>query len=265
MLKNIFSKTLYERRIQVLIWIIAITGFSVLILSLFPTFRDTFGEALQNVPENMRNLMGDASSYRTIEGYMDTVLFSRIVFLALILGIVAANGLLGSEESDGRLQTLLAQPVSRSQVYWQKFLALCVFVLLALAGMVTGSTIGTLVIGEIGNVDYLRLFSGVLMVWLITMTFASLAYCVGGIFGRKGLGGLVAGFLAFTLFLIDSLAETATALKAINNFSPFKYFNDPGIMQYGMTWSHAVILAIATVVLAVIGWVLFVRRDVYQK
>lgn len=263
MLKSIFAKTLFERRIQILIWIAAITGLSVMILSLFPTFRDTFGEALQNVPDNMRNLLGDASSYSTIEGYMDTVLFSRIVFLTLILGIVAANGLLSAEEGDGRLQTLLAQPVSRSQVYWQKYLGLGVFALLALAGMVLGTTIGTLVIGEIGNVNYLHLASGVLMVWLLTMTFASFAFAVGGI--KRGLGGLLAGFLAFTLFLIDSLAETATVLKSINNFSPFKYFNHPGVMQHGIDWSHALILAVACIILALIGWIFFTRRDVYQR
>lgn len=263
MLKSVFGKTIFERRLQILLWIGAITGFSVLILALFPTFRDTFGEALQNVPENLRNLMGDANAYRTIEGYLDTVLFSRIVFLALILGIVAANGLLSAEENDGRLQTLLAQPVSRTIIYWQKFLGLCVFTLLALVGMILGTILGTLIIGEIGNVDYARLLSGVLMVWLLTMTFASLAYSIGGI--RKGLGGLLAGFLAFTLFLIDSLAETATVLKAINNFSPFKYFNDPGVMQYGINWTHALILAVSIVVLALIGWIFFARRDVYQR
>ncbi|MFZ1324288.1 MAG: ABC transporter permease subunit [Candidatus Saccharimonadales bacterium] len=263
MLRNIFQKTLFERRSQAVIWIISITGFSILILSLFPTFRDTFGEALQNVPEDLRNLMGDASAYRTIEGYIDTVLFSRIVFLALILGIVAANGLLSAEEGDGRLQTLLAQPVSRNSVYWQKYLGLSIFILTALIGMVFGTVLGTLVIGEISNVDYPRLLSGVLMVWLLTMTFASLAFCIGGL--RKGPSGLITGLLAFTLFLIDSLAGTATALKSINNFSPFKYFNDPGIMQFGINWRHAALLAAGSIVLAIIGWAVFVRRDVYPR
>lgn len=263
MLSSVFGKTVFERRKQVIIWIVAIIGFCMLILTLFPTFRDTFGEALQNVPEGLRDLMGDANAYRSIEGYMDTILFSRIVFLSLILGIVAANGLLSSEETDGRLQTLLTQPISRTSIYWQKYLGLAVFILLCLVGMVVGSILGTLVVGELSNVNILRLLSGVVMIWLLTMTFASLTFAMGGI--KKGIGGLLAGFLAFALFLIDSLAETATVLKNINKLSPFNYYNDPGIMTSGINWKHALLLLAGSLVLAVIGWLVFKKRDVYQS
>ena len=265
MLKSIFGKTLFEKRISTLFWAVAIAGFSVMILSLFPTFRDTFGEALQTVPEGLRKLMGEANSYRTIEGYSDTILFSRIVFLTLIMGIVMATGLMSGEESDGRLQTLLAQPVSRSQVYWQKFLAMGTVILIALVGMLVGTIIGTLIIGELGNINFGRLLAALGMIWLVTMVFASLAFCIGGISGRKGIAGILTGFLAFALFLINSLATTATVLRAINNFSPFKYYNDPGILQHGVSLSNILILLASIIFLSVLGWLVFIRRDVYQK
>jgi putative exporter of polyketide antibiotics len=95
--------------------------------------------------------------------------------------------------------------------------------------------------------------------------FASLSFCIGGLLGRKGIAGIVAGFLAFTLFLINSLATTATVLKNINNFSPFKYYNDPGILQHGVDGGSILVLSSAIVFLAILGWVGFIRRDVYQK
>ena len=265
MLKNTFLKTIFEKRFSTLFWAIAITGFSVMILSLFPIFRDTFGEALKNVPDGLQKLMGEASSYQTVEGYIDTILFSRIVFLTLIMGIVMATGLMSGEESDGRLQTLLAQPVSRTKVYWQKFAAMGVVLLLAMMGLVVGVIVGTLRVGELGSINFTRFFSAILAIWLLTMVFSSLAFWIGGALGRKGIAGLVAGFLAFSLYLINSLAGTATSLQTINNFSPFKYFNTPGILQYGVNGNHLIILATSAMLLAFFGWIFFRRRDVYQR
>ncbi len=265
MLRNVFSKSIFERRFSTLFWAIAIAGFSIMIISLFPTFRDTFGEALQNVPEGLRKLMGEANSYRTISGYLDTILLTRIIFLTLIMGIVMGTSLLSGEENDGRLQTLLTQPISRTTVYWQKYAAMGVVILLALAGMLAGGVVGGLLIGELGNLDIGRLLLAAVMVWLLTMVFSSLAFTIGGLTGMKSISGVATGFLAFALYLINSLAGTATVLENINTFSPFKYFNSPGILEQGIQADQILILAGASILLAVIGWVGFLRRDVYQK
>lgn len=265
MLKNILTKTLFDKRWSTLIWFIAITLFCLLVITLFPTFKDSFGEALKDTPESLKNLLGEAADYQNINGYIDIQVINQMVFLTLIMGVILGTSLLGGEESDGRLQTLLAQPVSRSRVYWHKFIALKLLILLATLGVFIGTVGGALIIGEVNNLEIVRLLEATLMTWLVTLVFGTLAFAVGAMTGKKGMSGIVAGFLAFATFMVTTLAATATVLKSVNHLSPFKYFNTPSVMKTGLDLSNLAVLLVIIVILAVAGWIFFTRRDVYQR
>jgi ABC-2 type transport system permease protein len=265
MLKNIFTKTLFEKRWSTLIWLAAIALFSLFVVAMFPTFRESFGEALKDTPESLKSLLGEASDYQNINGYIDIQVINQMVFLTLIMGIILGTALLGGEENDGRLQTLLAQPVSRTKVYWHKFIAMSLILFIGTAGVFAGTMLGALMVGEAGNIDMARLALATLMTWLVTMVFTVLAFAIGAITGKKGMSGIVAGFLAFATFMITTLAGTATVLKSVNHFSPFKYFNTPSIMKTGLDTGNLFILLAIIAILALAGWFWFVRRDVYQK
>jgi ABC-2 type transport system permease protein len=264
MLNSIFLKTLFEKRWSTLIWVIAVTAFCVLVVVLFPTFKDSFGEALKDTPESLKSLLGEATDYQNINGYVDIQVINQMVFLTLIMGIILGTSLLGGEESNGRLQTLLAQPVSRSRIYWHKLSAMTVIILIVSLGILIGTIIGSFLIGEADNLRLLRLLQATLMTWLVTLVFGCLAYSVGAITGKKGMSGIVAGFLAFVTFMVTTLAGTATVLKTVNYASPFKYFNTPSVMKTGLDTFNIFVLLGILMVLSLIGWFWFTRRDVYQ-
>jgi ABC-type transport system involved in multi-copper enzyme maturation permease subunit len=71
--------------------------------------------------------------------------------------------------------------------------------------------------------------------------------------------------LAFVTYLITSLAESVKGLRAVDKLSPFHYFNHPGILAHGLEWNDMAILAVITVVPLIIAYVIFVRRDIYQR
>src|SRR5690242_9657286 len=132
MLKNIFLKTLFEKRWMMLWWALSSVGLTIFIILFFPSLRDSFGEALKNIPDSMRSLVGNASDYQTLAGYVNIQVFQQMIFLPIILGIILATGLLAGDENDGTLQTLLTYPVSRTKVYLHKLAAAT-----AIVGVVT--------------------------------------------------------------------------------------------------------------------------------
>lgn len=265
MLSNIFEKTIYERRLSTLIWFIAIAVFSILVVVLFPTFRDSFGEALTNVPESMKSMLGQASDYQSINGYIDIQVVNQMVFLTLIMGIILGTSLLASEESDGTLQTLLTQPISRTKVYIQKFLALIVITFDVCMGVIVGVLAGAMFIGELNNINFTNLVLASIMIWLITLLFGALSFCIGAIAGKKSLAGILVGALAFITYMLTALSGTAEVLKTANNLSPFKYFNTPSVMKQGIETGNLMFFIISIIILALIGWIIFKSRDVYQK
>lgn len=266
MLKTILGKTLYEKRVSTLIWTITFFAFVVLIVIFFPTLKDSFGQALKDVPESLQGLLGNASDYQNINGYIDIQVVGQMVFLTLILGIITGTSLLAGEENSGSLHTLLAQPVSRARVYIEKFIALAIILAVTcVIGTFVGIIVGALPVGEYNNVDLGRSLQASCMIWLLTLAFGTLAYAIGAITGKRSVAGIVAGFYAFGGYMITTLASTASALDKLNTFSPFHYFNQPSVMKHGIDMGNVAVLVIGIVVLFVAGLVIFKRRNIYQR
>lgn len=263
MLKNTFLKTLFDKRWSTLIWFAVILLFSLFVIVLFPTFKDSFGEALKDTPESLRSLFGEASDYQNINGYLDIQVVNQMVFLTLIMSIIMGTGLLSGEESSGSLQSLLAQPISRTKVYISKLLAMSLLLLLACSGIFFGVYIGALMIGEAGNLETGRLVLATFMTWVITLFFGALAFAMGAISGKKGAAGIIAGFLAFATYIITTLSGTAEVLKTINYASPFRYFNTPSIMKTGLDTGNLLVLAAGIMIIITVGWIVFRKRDIY--
>ncbi len=264
MLGSIFTKTIFERKISTLVWTIVFILYVALIVGLFPALKESFGEALKNVTESMQGLLGNASDYQNINGYLDIQVIAQIVFLTLILGILLGTSLLAGDEKSGTLHTLLAQPVSRAKVYTQKFIALALLLAVScIIGVAAGVCLGALLVGEVNNVDFGRTLQGIFMVWLLTLAFATLAYMIGAITGSRGIAGIVAGLYAFGGYMITTLASSASALNTLNTFSPFHYFNQPSVIKTGLDIGNIAVLSIATIIMFVIGLVIFRRRNIY--
>lgn len=264
MLGSIFTKTIFERKISTLIWTVVFALYVVLIVVLFPALKESLGQALQNVPESMQGLLGNASDYQNINGYIDIQIISQMIFLTLILGIILGTSLLAGDEKSGTLHTLLAQPVSRTKVYVQKFISMVlILAVTCFIGISTGVVLGALPIGELENVDLIRTLQGIFMIWLLTVAFATLAFAMGAITGSRGVAGIVAGLYAFGAYMITTLAASAKSLDTLNTFSPFHYFNQPSIMKTGLDTGNIAVLCVATIILFVVGLVIFKRRNIY--
>lgn len=263
MLNSIFTKTLYEKRIGLLWWSLAMFLFTLFIVVLFPTFRDSFGQALASVPESMKAIVGEAADYQRIEGFMELQVFMQMIFLTCIYGIILFSGMIAGDEGEGTLQSLLAQPVSRTTVYFQKVFAGMVMVGILSLALFMGSLVGVYAIGE--RINIIRLAEISFMHWLVAMVISLLAYACGAAIGRRGVSGAIAGMYAFVSYMVFSLAATATILKGMNYLSPFKYYTNPRILDNGLHIGNVLLLTGVCVVLIVLGWWRFCRRDIYQR
>ncbi len=263
MLKNIFLKTLYEKRWTMFSWGLAIALMVIVTMALFPTLRDTFGESLKNVPEAARSFIGDAATYQTIEGFVDLQIFAQYIFFTIIMGIIVGTGLIAGEENDGTLQTLLSMPVSRTKVYFQKLLACATIVGVVCFVLYLSVLLGALMVGE--SMPLGSSFVACIMLWLVTLVFTFFGYCLGAAVSRRGISGAVAGMLAFVTYLISALAPNVKVLTIPNYFSPFKYFNNPSIMRSGLEVRDLAIILAINGVLIFIGYIVFVKRDVFQR
>lgn len=262
MFKNTFLKTLFTKRWMIISWCAGIAALVIFTMAFYPTLSKSFGE-LKDIPESLKSFVGDASTYSTITGYTDLQIFAQLNTMTIIFGIILFTGLLAGEETEGTLQTLLAQPVGRSRVYWEKLVAALVLLGVACLSIAIGVVIGLAFINESMSIG--RLLAATLATWLISLVFSALGYSIGAITGKRAIAGGLAGVLAFTSLLVTSLADSVDSLKTADKLSPFHYFNKPGILQNGPDWGNMAVLAIISIVALIIGGILFKRRDIYQN
>lgn len=263
MFKNIYLKTLYEKRWTMFAWGLAIMLLTIITVALFPTLRDTFGESLKNVPEGAKSFIGDAATYQTIEGFVDLQIFAQMIFFTIIMGVIVGTGLIAGEENDGTLQSLLSMPVSRSKVYFQKLWACATIVGVVCFALYIAVLLGALLVGE--SLPLGRTLTACFMLWLVTLVFTNFGFSMGAAVSRRGVSGAAAGMLAFVTYLISALAPNVKVLKIPNYFSPFKYFNNPSILINGLQLHDLAVILAINAALIFAGYIVFVKRDVFQR
>lgn len=262
MFKNVFLKTLYEKRWMMLGWSIGVVALVMMTVTLFPTFKESFSQ-LQNVPDSLKSLIGDAAAYSTIKGYVNLQVFQQMPFMTIILSVILFSGILAGEEGDGVLQTQLVQPISRTSLFIQKLLASAVVVGVVTLALFASTWLSVVLVHESIPLD--ALLAATFACWIIALVFGVLTYALGAIFSRRGVSGAIVGAFAFATYLITGLSSGVEKLRGVEKFSPFHYYNTPSILDHGIRWSHIGLLSLVMVGLLVLALVLFEKRDIYQR
>lgn len=262
MLKTIFTKTLYERRWLVFWWSLVTLLLIIAIVALFPLFKDSIS-SLDNVPESLQSLVGNTADYNTLAGWLSFQVFDQMVLIGIILGIILGGSILAGDEKEGTLQSLLALPVRRSKVYLQKFAAVTVIMAAVTLSLLLGVLAGLLVIGESAGIS--PILTSSFMAFLLGLFFAALTYAIGAVTGQRGLAGTLVGLFAFASYMISALAPGISALKYVDYLSPFHYFNKPSSFEVGFQAQDAFVLTLAIVLALVVGFTVFIQRDIYRR
>ena len=120
-----FKHTLRRMRGQIIGWSIGLALYGILMVSLFDSIVNIegFEELMASYPPELLAFFGDSMlAITTPEGYIDIYYF---LYMPVIIGIfavnAAANLLVGYEEK-GMLDLVLAYPVSRTALYWGRWL-----------------------------------------------------------------------------------------------------------------------------------------------
>ncbi len=262
MFKNIFTKSLFTLRWQFLGWFIALGFIVFTTMALYPSFSQTGIENIINtVPESLKSLVGDVADFKTIPGYIGQQIFGpNLYIVSLIMAILIFLGISSSEESDGRLQSLLSFPASRTKVYFQKWLAAVVVVTVLSVSVALSVWLALLTINE--QADFGRVWESIFAFSLINVAYGMIAFTVAMFTGNKSLTIMVASGYAVASLFITSLAAAVDKLAVADKFSLLHYYNNPQIMTNGTDLAHIALLLGVIAALTVLGWFGFLRRDV---
>ena len=242
---------------------VGIGAFALLIIWIFPSI-EVAGDSIQAYVEALPEVFREGfaiESMTTIEGFLATEVYQFVWVLMLGLYIAyVAGGIVASDVESGRIDLILATPVSRKRVLVEKYLSVLVPIMalnLLVPVFVYG---GVIAIGEsISVVDLIALHALSIPYLLLT---AAMGLALSVVVERTDIAQRGSLALIFVLFVLDTVTA-ATDLEWMGVLSPTKYYS-PGDVLVDGTYdvAGAVVLLVAAFVLVVLCGEWFSRTDV---
>ena len=235
---------------------------AAVVIWIFPSFSDTFegDDLLEAYPPEMLQLF-DVRTMASLEGFLafELYVFGWTILLGLYLAYLGA-GVIADDVDRGRMDTLLAMPVSRPRLLVEKFASLSVPIVAVNVLVPPVVLVGAWLIDEpmsVADVAALHLLS---IPYLFVC--AGIGLCCSVAFDRSTIAQRVALGLTFALFLFESLVD-GTEYERLGAISPMRYFDPNEVLldgTYDLVGAGVLVAMALALVLASVAW--FTRRDV---
>ncbi len=260
---TIFRYALSKSRGAILGWGLGLLALGLLIVPIFDTIAeqaDQIGQLMDIYPAEIFEFFGGLSDFSTPEGFLSIEYFS---FLPIILGIYVislASGLFASDEESGRLDLMVAHPLSRTAFFFGRVGALLVTLVAIL-------TIGWLGLGlpssamesfSLGMGELVPPFLSLLAILLI---FASLALLLSMILPSRRAASMVSVLLLVAGFFIEGLSGINADLEPLAKWLPLRYYQG-GDAFNGLNWTWLGGLIGFSLLFILLAWWRFQRRDI---
>jgi ABC-2 type transport system permease protein len=246
---------------QIIGWSLGLGLFSLMMAAFWEEVLQMEGlqEMIANYPPELAAFFGGMTAITTPPGYMDTYYFSMMPVIAGIFAVIAGSGLIAADEEKGILDLVLSHPISRSGLFWGRFLALATgLMIVMLAGWLGWYVPSLWTSMDLTALAFLLPFFSLFAVLIF---FATLALLLSMILPAARLAGTLAGALAVANYLLLGLSNLSSNLEPIMAFTPLEYYQG-GWAVDGLEVQWLVGLLLVAVLFAGAGWLLFQRRDI---
>ncbi len=259
MMRSIFLRTLYDKRWFTLGWALSLGLMAVLMVAMFPSLRDSMAQIANNMPQELRGLIGDSTSFTHLDSYLSSQLYDiRIPLFLMIMAVVVASGVLLSFEEKGALRTVLAGASSRASWYSQTWAAVLIIFIVSLLVTATVTAASVALMHETIGIGLLAKLA------LISLSFAmcvfTIVFSLGAITGSRTLP-MAAGIGLIIISFILEAGRAVDWLEPFQKLSLLHYYDASKLVGSGISVSHQLIILGITVAMFVIGLVVFRRRD----
>ncbi|NLZ94071.1 MAG: ABC transporter permease subunit [Firmicutes bacterium] len=257
-----FKHTLRRMRWQIVGWSFGTALYGLLMINIYPSMvdvSDIIDEYISMFPEAMLAFFENIYAIGTPMGFLDVYFFSYMHMIIGILAISAAVGLLVGDEEKGVLDLVLAQPLSRTSLFFGRFFALAV----ALAIILLVDWLSWAVpAGSVGfELSWLQLLLPFISLLAVLLLFAAIALLLSLMLPAARLAGMLTGALLVGNFLLQGLSNLNENLQPLMKYLPLNYYQGgTAVEKLNSGWLFGLLLT--TLIITAAAWVLFLRRDI---
>jgi ABC-2 type transport system permease protein len=262
MLRSVFTKSLWDQRRAISAWALAIAFVGAAYAAFYPSMSNPdMQAALDAFPKEVLDALGMAD-ITSPEGYVGSTVYGLLgpVLMIVYAASLGSRAIAGDEES-GRLDLLLAHPVTRWSVVLQRAAAVAVALAVATAALLA-AMVAISGPAQLGALSVADLAAASLQLFLLAAVFSTLGLAVGAATGSRALAMGAVAFAAVTSYSANTMGPSVPALAWTQELSPFFYAAGGQPLANGWQVRDAVILSSVSLILVGAAVIAFGRRDV---
>ena len=261
---EITRQALRAGRRSLAIWAAAFAGLIALYAVIWPSVRGntSWRNLFDTLPQTYRALFTASGSIdlSTAGGYLGVELMGFMgPALIAVYAITAGSAAIAGEEDRGGLEVTLSAPVSRVQLFGQRFTALLIGIATLMLTTAAALWIFSAVLDM--GLGLGAIASAAAALGIFGLFAGAVAIAVGAATGRPAAARGVAALVAVASYLINALAQVTSALRPARPLSPYYLLlgNEP--LAHGLRLVGAVSVLAAVAAIAAAGGILFALRD----
>jgi ABC-2 type transport system permease protein len=264
---HLFTHELRRNFRQSIAWTAVVAALVILVSLFIPTIVE-YGEDLtlviEKFPKTLLAAFGleNAAMIATPVGYFALEGGRMITILGSIFAASLGANLLLKEQRDRTSEFLLAQPLSRLQVWAGKTAAAYVYVIFFNAMTFIFSVVSVKVFSPVA-VDVRALFIFNIYVLLLTMTLTALGLFLSAIVrrGRSMTGTAIA--IALGGFFVDAISKTTRQAHPIGYLSPYRFIDTSVLdLDYGIKSGSLAYFLLGNTLLLLASALWYRRKDI---
>jgi len=262
---NIIKQRLKEQRNSVIIYLLSLSGYALLMISMFPQMKKMDIDALiRSYPEEIAKFFGDSgmATYSTIEGFisMEFLSFFFMLILTFYIGSVAGTAIAGQIEKR-TIDFNLSQPISRTKI----ILAETTTAVFYIALIVAATSLSILLFTKIFNIDlsFTGLMAFTFMAALFAFAHYGIALFFSSILRSKSTVMLLTVGISLGSYIFLSLTRLIEKLKDYADLSIYTLYDPEKLLKHGViNWHQVEILLAIFIVGLILSTIIFNKKDV---
>ena len=257
----VLRRSLYDLR-----WLIIWFGFGLALYGasmiwLFPQFEAYLTDVAANYPREILDFFG-GGELTDPAGFMTLEYQSFAVLILIIYAVVASTGQLAGEEGRGSLESLLAQPISRTRLIFEKVAAFVEGALLIDAIVSVGWLVSVPFVDLHGKLTLVDLAGATVGTLPVVALFGALGFWLGAVAPTRGAAAGILTAVAVASYLIASIAQAIEPVEGLQYVSPYYYADAARWLIDGPVWWHQLALLLVAAVVFALAVRAFAGREI---
>jgi ABC-2 type transport system permease protein len=267
---NIFKMEVKKGLKSLGIWSIVCILLTILFMSMFPSMKDSGMQELVNTKMGaMPPAILEAFNLKDVPDFSKLNQFFAYVFQYIVIAGCIYATILGSkslikEESEGTIEFLYAQPISRTKIVTMKLLSSLALFYLFIMIMAVVSILMSLAVkpADLEIIDLIMdiklLFSGF---FLIGLVFMAIGFFVSVLVPHLRLAMPISIGVFFVTYLLGTFAGMIDALEFLKYFSPFHYAVPAEIIKSGIEVTNIALAFIIMILSVGVTYFIYRKKD----